>query len=54
MQGAGAAISCLPAALALPGGMPATAPIAPVRPRDDLDGTSLNHGGSVQVEERWF
>jgi polysaccharide biosynthesis/export protein len=49
MQGARAAISCLLAALALPGCMPATAPIATVQPRNDLDGTSLGPG-----EERWF
>jgi hypothetical protein len=49
MQGARAAISCLLAALALPGGVPATAPIATVQPRDDLDGASLGPG-----EERWF
>ena len=54
MLGARAAISCLLAALALPSCMLATAPIATVQPRNDLDGTSLGNGDSVHVEERWF
>ncbi|WP_159012661.1 hypothetical protein [Bradyrhizobium sp. S69] len=54
MQGARAAISCLLAALALPGCMPATAPTAAVQPRGDLDGASLGPGDTAQVGERWF
>jgi hypothetical protein len=46
MQGARAATSCLLAALALPGGMPATTSIATVQPRGP--------GDTVQVGERWF
>jgi hypothetical protein len=50
MQGARAAISCLLAALALPGCMPATTPIATLQ----LLSTSLGPGDTVQVGERWF
>jgi len=44
MRGACAAISCLPAALALPGCMRTTSPVASIQPRSDLDA-----GGSITM-----
>jgi polysaccharide biosynthesis/export protein len=52
MRGACAAISCLLAALALPGCMRTASPVASIQPRSDLD--SAAYGDTVQVGERWF
>jgi polysaccharide export outer membrane protein len=50
MRAACAAISCLPAALALSGCMRTTSPVASIQPRSDLD--AMAYGDTVQVGER--
>jgi polysaccharide export outer membrane protein len=68
MRGVRAAIICLFAALALPGGMRTATPVAAVQPQSDLDandgsgssrfvvplGTARSPADTILVGERWF